>query len=450
MIGIFKAGSPEAEKRLAAVGGRLFNWSALISAAGYRAASQRVFGAVLAPDKAVRRVVADVRAGGDNAVRRYTLAFDGVDIPPARLAVTAEEFKAATKEVPAAFTKAMKTAIKNVRAFHDKVRPPAQVKISPGFSRTNAPVAGAGIYIPGGTRGETPLVSSVYMNVIPAQAAGVPAICVCTPPGPGGRISPFILAALAACGIDKAFRIGGVQAIAAMAYGTATVPAVDFIAGPGNLFVMLAKKEVYGKVGIDLLAGPSEILVIADTTADAALVAADLLSQAEHDPMASSILVTPSARFAAAVDKELEKQVQALPRAGIVRASMDAFGAAIVVRNLDEAVAVADRVAPEHLEIMTAGAERVAAKIRNAGAIFLGPFTPEPIGDYIAGPSHTLPTGGTARFFSGLSTETFMKRTTTVALPKARFAALAGDAMELAAREGLAAHRQALAIRGRR
>lgn len=447
IIPTYRAGSAACNARLDLIGRRLFDWSGLARSTGYRASAERVFGRPLAPDEAVRTIIADVRSRGDKAVLKYTRAFDRVGLTVSGLAVRPSELKNAHKEVPPAFRKALKAGIRNVTAFQKKILADRGQYQDASFTRRDVPVQRAGIYIPGGTGGETPLASSVYMNVIPAVTAGVREIVVCTPPGPGGRISPYILTALAACGIDKVFRIGGVQAIAAMAFGTATVPAVDIVAGPGNLFVMLAKKEVFGHVGIDLLAGPSEVCIIADRTARPELVAADMLAQVEHDRMASSILVTTSRPLADRVQAALARQAKTLPRRAIAEAALRSYGGLIVVKTLDEAAALANRIAPEHLEIMTASPHAVAERITCAGTVFLGAWTPEAAGDYVAGPSHTLPTGGTARFFSGLSAATFMRSMTMIHLTRPRFAALAGDAAVLAASEGLEAHRISLVIR---
>jgi histidinol dehydrogenase len=285
------------------------------------------------------------------------------------------------------------------------------------------------------------------MNVIPAQAAGVEDIIVCTPPGPDGALSPYMCAALSACGITRVFRAGGAQAIAAMAYGTETIPRADIVAGPGNLFVMLAKKEVFGQAGIDLLAGPSEICVIADTTADPACAAADLLSQAEHDPLSSSILITDSRSFAEQVNDEISRRLQGLSRSKTAESALSRYGAVILTDSLAEAAETANRIAPEHLEIMTQEPSALVPLIRNAGTVFLGRSSPEALGDYIAGPSHTLPTGGTARFSSGLSAETFLKRTSVISISEKTFEELSVDAMVLARTEGLEAHRDSISVR---
>ncbi len=447
MITVFKAETPKLEKQLNKIRNRLFDWSALTQNASYKKTCRRVFRKVLAPDEIVRRIIADIRKQGDKALLKYTKEIDGISLGTSEIQVNAHDLLNAYKNVPSQFRKALRTGISNVSAFQKKVLASATQLKDTHFTRRNIPVQSAGIYIPGGLKGSTPLASSVYMNIIPAKVAGVKDLVVCTPPGPDGTVSPYLLTALSACGVEKVYRAGGAQAVAAMALGTKTIPAVDMIAGPGNLFVTLAKKELLGTVGIDMLAGPSEVLIIADGSANPAYIAADLLGQAEHDPLASSILVTTAGSLADQVKQELSVQSAELQRSGIVKDSLREYGAVILVKSMKQAAEIANRVAPEHLEIMTADPSAVSKQIVNAGTIFLGEYSPEAIGDYIAGPSHTLPTGGTARFFSGLSVDTFMKKTSIVYFPKAQFSRLADQAMTLAQSEGLDAHMNSVKVR---
>lgn len=401
---------------------------------------------------AVREIVAAVRTEGDAALLRYTEQFDGVKLEPSGLRVTAEETAAAYDRVEAEFLEAIREAAANIRAFHEKQKQRSWMDVEPDgtmLGQLVRPLRRVGVYVPGGTAAYP---SSVLMNVIPARVAGVPEIVMVTPPATGGTagINPYILVAAAEAGVQEIYRIGGAQAVAALAYGTETIAPVDKICGPGNIYVALAKREVYGAVDIDSIAGPSEIVVLADETADPEYIAADLLSQAEHDEMASSILVTPSAELAQAVAAEVERQLADLPRAAIARKSIDDYGAILTVASLDEGIDVVNRLAPEHLEIMTADPLDAAGRIEHAGAIFIGAYSTEPVGDYFAGPNHILPTNGTARFASALGVDDFVKKSSVIRYSREALLQHGGKIMTLARREGLEAHARAVEVRLRR
>jgi len=401
---------------------------------------------------AVREIVAAVRAEGDEALLRYTERFDGVKLTPAELRVTEEEVRAAYGQVDGEFLAAIREAAANIRVFHERQKQRSWMEPAPDgtlLGQIVRPLRRVGVYVPGG---KAAYPSSVLMNVIPAQVAGVPEIVMVTPPATGGQagINPYILVAAAEAGVKEIYRVGGAQAIAALAYGTETIAPVDKICGPGNIYVALAKREVYGAVDIDNIAGPSEIVVLADDTADPAYVAADLLSQAEHDEMASAVLVTPSAALAKAVADEVERQLADLPRAAIARNSIDDYGAILTVATLDEGIGVVNRLAPEHLEIMTADPMEVVGRIENAGAIFLGAYSTEPVGDYFAGPNHILPTNGTARFASALGVDDFVKKSSLIRYSREALLANGGKIMALARREGLEAHARAVEVRLRK
>ncbi len=417
------------------------------SSARAAALTRKVFGQALPPAQVVERIVGDVRQRGDAAVVDYTLKLDGAILTPDMFRVDSAAIVKAEKSAPKDFVAAVKFAAENVRAYQEHIVTPNPEPLGgEGRSlwRTYAPVGSAACYVPGGL---APYPSTVVMSAVPAQVAGVGRIAVASPPRKGEDIDPLVLATCGLLGIEEVYRIGGVQAIAALAFGTETVPKVDKIVGPGNLFVMLAKKAVYGHVDIDLFAGPSEILVIADAEANPAWVAADLLSQAEHDEMASSILVTDSREFAEKVDAEVEKQVPKLGRAETARASLERFGLALIVADIDAAAEVANDIAPEHLEIMTENADGLAAGIDRAGAVFIGPWTPEAVGDYVAGSSHILPTGGTAKFFSGLSANSFLRATSFVKYDKAALDKAQAAIQALAEAEGYDAHAKSAAAR---
>jgi histidinol dehydrogenase len=393
----------------------------------------------------VAAIVDDVARRGDAAVIEYTQRFDRVALTPATFRLSPQDLDAASA-APGDAVAALHFAAERIERFHRRQVPAPIDYVDESGVRLGlrwTPLASAGLYVPGGTAAYP---SSVLMNAIPAKVAGVERL-VMVVPAPDGVISPLVLAAARLVGIDEIYRIGGAQAVAALAYGTATIPAVDKIVGPGNAYVAAAKRLVFGTVGIDMIAGPSEILVVADRDNDPAWIAADLLSQAEHDSAAQAILVTDCAPFAAAVEAAIEGHLSRLPRAEIARASWTHNGAVIVVRDWDEAPGIVDRIAPEHCELAVAAPAAMAAKIRHAGAIFLGRYTPEAIGDYVAGPNHVLPTSRSARFASGLGVLDFMKRTTTVECDAASLGALAPSAIRLAEAEGLDAHALSLAIR---
>lgn len=400
--------------------------------------------------QAVTRILNEVKRKGDSALIQYTRQFDAPRMTIEELAVTADEISAAGKKVDRTFMRALNRAAAQIESFHRQQLPKSWIDARrPGtlLGQMVHPVDAAGVYVPGGKGGATPLVSSVLMGVIPAKIAGVPKVVMVTPPMPSGEVAPHLLVAAKKAGVDAVYKVGSAWAIGALAYGTETIPRVNVIVGPGNIFVTLAKKIVSGTVGIDMIAGPSEILVIADETADPQFCAADLLSQAEHDPLASSLLVTDCAELAEAVMKAVEHQLPALARADIARQSLSAFGAIMVVENLDAAIDLANAIAPEHLELQLADPMEVALRLRNAGAIFLGHYTPEPVGDYVAGPNHVLPTAGTARFSSALSVEHFMKKTSLIRYSAAAFKEEARDIMCLAGVEGLGAHANAIQVR---
>ncbi len=400
--------------------------------------------------QAVTRILNDVKRNGDSALIQYCQAFDAPPMTIETLAVTPEEMAAARTKVDRAFMQALNRAAAQIDAFHRQQLPKSWIDTRrPGtfLGQMVNPVDAAGVYVPGGKGGDTPLVSSVLMGVIPAKIAGVPKVVMVTPPMPSGEVAPHLLVAAKKVGVDAVYKVGSAWAIGALAYGTETVPKVNVIVGPGNIFVTLAKKIVAGTVGIDMIAGPSEILVIADGMADPEFVAADLLSQAEHDPLASAILVTDSAELAQSVKAAVEIQLEALSRADIARQSLSAFGVIMVVENLDVAIGLANHIAPEHLELQVAEPMDVVPKIRNAGAIFLGPYTPEPVGDYMAGPNHVLPTAGTARFSSALSVDHFMKKTSLIRYSPTAFRKEARDIICLATVEGLGAHANAIQVR---
>ncbi|MFZ7128262.1 MAG: histidinol dehydrogenase [Desulfobacterales bacterium] len=400
--------------------------------------------------QAVSRIIDTVRKDGDGALVEFTRRFDASGFDARQIEVAPEEIRDAACRVDREFRRALDRAANQIESFHRKQLRRSWIDTDREgvlLGQLIRPVDSAGLYVPGGRGGETPLVSSVLMGAIPARIAGVKTLIMATPPTREGGVSPFLLAAADRVGVDRVFRMGSAWAVAAMAYGTETVSPVDVIVGPGNLFVTLAKKLVAGSVGIDMIAGPSEILVIADRTAHPQWISADLLSQAEHDPMASSILITTDPTLADAVRKALEEQVAVLDRESIARTSIRDFGAIFVTPDLDTAVELSNRVAPEHLELMVASPMDIVSSIRHAGAVFLGPFTPEPMGDYIAGPNHVLPTAGTARFSSALSVDNFIKKTSLIRYSESAFRREAGMVAQLADIEGLTAH--AAAVRRR-
>lgn len=392
----------------------------------------------------VANILADVRTNGDEALLRYTKQFDQAELTT--LEVTAEERKAAIKQIDPELLEILQQAASNIRAFHEKQkRNDFVITEQDGIvlGQKIIPLQRAGIYVPGGT---ACYPSTVLMDTIPAKIAGVEEI-IMTTPAKGGKISPVILAAAEIAGVDRIFRVGGAQAIAALAYGTESIPKVDKIVGPGNAFVAEAKKQVFGKVSIDMIAGPSEILILADDTCNAEIVAADLLSQAEHDKMASAVLVTDSERLAAAVSAELERQIPLLPRAEIARVSIDTYSKIILAESMEQAVEISNEIAPEHLEICVDNPFAYLAKIKHAGSIFLGKHAPEALGDYFAGPNHTLPTSGTARFSSPLSVDDFIKKSSFTYYTEKALCKVGDQIVRFAQEEGLQAHGNSVAVR---
>lgn len=402
-----------------------------------------------AQNAAVAEIVEAVAREGDAALLRYTAAFDKVELTADRLRVTEAEIQGAYERVEPEFLTALRQAAANITAFHEKQKRNTWIDLQPDgtmLGMVHRPLRRVGLYVPGG---KAAYPSSVLMNVLPAKVAGVPEIALVTPPATGGRegIDPYILVAAAEAGVTEMYRVGGAQAVAALAYGTASIPAVDKICGPGNIYVALAKRAVFGAVDIDSIAGPSEIVVLADDSADPRYVAADMLSQAEHDEMASAVLVTPSQALADAVAAELDRQVATLPRVDIARKSLEQFGAILVVDGLAEGVAVVNKLAPEHLEVMTEEPMELLGQIETAGAIFLGPYSSEPVGDYFAGPNHILPTNGTARFSSPLNVDDFLKKSSLIRYSKEALLRDAAGIAALARHEGLEGHARAVEIR---
>lgn len=400
-------------------------------------------------EKAVDRIIAEVRAGGDAAVSRLMEKFDRVSIKPGEFDVPKERLADAWKNAPKELKHALKTAKKRIEAFHKRQRLKGWTVNDPAFGRIEQRVlalARVAVYVPAG---KAPLVSTVLMNVIPAQVAGVKEIILVTPPGPDGWPNAGILAAAHLVGVDRVLRVGGSPAMPALAYGTETIPRVDKVVGPGNIFVTTAKKRLYGRFDIESTAGPSEVLILADDTARLDFIAADMLAQAEHDGNnpAGAVLIGGGKRRAAALAKEVARQAKGLSRRELAESSLDKWGYIISAKTAEQALELADMKAPEHLEIVAKNARQMAGKVRNAGAIFVGPWTPEPVGDYIAGPNHTLPTGGTARFFSPLSVWSFYRTSHTVEATERGLRSLAGDITTLAEAEQLTAHAQAIKVR---
>ncbi len=408
-----------------------------------RATNKKIFGADLTASEIVRKIVADVRKNGDAAIIDYTKKFDGADISAENFLVTAEEIAAAENLADSEIVEALKRAAENIRSYHVEQLPKSWLTFRGANSilgQAIIPLERVGVYVPGGLAAYP---SSVLMNVIPAKVAGVGEI-IMSVPAKNGKINPYVLVAAKIAGADRIYKIGGAQAIAAMAFGTETIPRVDKITGPGNIFVTLAKKEVFGHCDIDMLAGPSEILIIADKSANPVFAAADMLSQAEHDPLACSIVIATDKNLAEKIAAEVEIQLDRLPRREIAAASINSNGLIIVAQDLEEALDFANISAPEHLELLTESPFNLLPKIKNAGAVFLGAYSPEPLGDYFAGPNHVLPTGGTARFFSVLNVETFLKRTSLISYTRADLLNVAEDIIRLADAEGLTAHAEAV------
>ena len=418
------AAGPQAAARLEAIAGRT-------GGAPMADAAQRV-----------DAILAQVAEQGDAALLELTERFDGVRPDPLR--IPAERLEAAWQACDSQLRDALELAHARILDFHRR-QLPADLAVSgphgEQLGRRWRPVQRAGLYVPGG-RASYP--STVLMNAVPARVAGVERLVMVTPPGPGGEPNPTVLAAAHLAGISEIYRVGGAQAIAALAYGTASIPRVDVISGPGNLYVTLAKKAVYGRVAIDSLAGPSEVLVIADHTAAADQVAADLLAQAEHDPLAAAILLTTSAELAAAMPAALEQQLTHHPRAEITRSALRDWGLIVLCDTLEQAAGLSDCFAPEHLELLVEDPEALAERIQHAGAIFLGPYTPEAVGDYLAGPNHTLPTSGTARFAGALSVETFLRHTSLIRFNRQALAATGPAVITLAESEGLHSHAESV------
>lgn len=411
-----------------------------------REANKKTFGKDLTAAELVRQIVGDVRQEGDAAVLRYTKLIDRVDFAPKDFLVSEAEYAAAEKEADPAVVASLRKAAANVRKYHEEQKPNSWMTYREKGSilgQSLIPLDRVGIYVPGGTAAYP---SSVIMNAVPASVAGVSEIIMMVPPK-NGKINPYVLIAAREAGVKRIYKIGGAQAIAAMAFGTETIPRVDKITGPGNIFVTLAKKEVYGHCDIDMLAGPSEILIVADETADPVYTAADMLSQAEHDPLASSIVIVTDVALADKIAVEAEKQLAKLPRQEIARASLDRNGCIIVAEDMMQAMRFANTSAPEHMELLTKNPFQLLPYVRHAGAVFLGAYSPEPLGDYFAGPNHVLPTGGTARYYSVLNVETFMKRTSLISYTQGALSDVSEDIIRLAETEGLEAHANAIRLR---
>ncbi len=396
-------------------------------------------------EASVRDIIEAVRTGGDQAVKEFSKRFDGWT--PETLELSKEALEQEVAQCDPAFIDSLKKAAANIREFHQRQKQQSRIDPMPNGIITGQRVRGlhrVGVYVPGGTAGYP---SSVLMNVIPAQVAQVGEIVMATPPGRTGKPDPNILAAAYIAGVDRVFLMGGAQAVAALALGTESVPKVDKIVGPGNIFVATAKKQLYGAVDIDMIAGPSEILIVADETANPRYLAADLMSQAEHDPMASAILITNSRPVAEGTVEELTRQMATLSRREIIQQSLDRFGGVIICENLDEAVDFANELAPEHLEVCVQNPFEYIGRLDNAGSVFLGNYSPEPLGDYFAGANHVLPTGGTARFFSPLSVDDFIKKSSFIYYPKAELQKAAPDIIRLAETEELTAHANSIRVR---
>ncbi len=398
-------------------------------------------------EQTVNEIIENVRNNGDKALFDYTLKFDKCELDASKVTVTRQEIKDAYAKLSPDFIEVMKKSADNIRVFHEKQKRNSWIETKEDGSilgQRILPIEISGVYVPGG---KAAYPSSVLMNVVPAKVAGVERIIMCTPPQADGSVNPGTLVAADIAGVDEVYKVGGAQAIAAMAFGTESIPKVDKITGPGNIFVALAKKACFGHVSIDSIAGPSEILVLADDTANARYVAADLLSQAEHDELASAILVTTSQRLADEVAKEIEEFLKTLSRADIIRKSLDNYGYIFIADNMEDAIDAANAVASEHLEIITSNPFEVMTKIKNAGAIFLGEYSSEPLGDYFAGPNHILPTNRTARFFSPLNVDDFMKKSSIIAYSREALEKVHKDIELFAKEESLTAHANSIAVR---
>lgn len=398
-------------------------------------------------EAAVADILANVKEKGDEAIFSYTKEFDKVEVTPETIRVTEAEIEEAYKAVDASLLEVIRKALVNIRSYHEKQRQNSWFTSTENgtmLGQKVTPLNRVGVYVPGG---KAVYPSSVLMNIVPAKVAGVPHIVMTTPPGKDGKVNPSTLVAAKEAGADEIYKVGGAQAIGALAYGTASIPKVDKIVGPGNIFVALAKKAVYGHVSIDSIAGPSEILVLADETANAHYVAADLLSQAEHDEMASAILITTSTELAQNVEKEIEGYLKVLSRKEIIEKSLENFGYILIAEDMDEAIEAANEIASEHMEIVTKNAFEVMMKVRNAGAIFIGEYSSEPLGDYFAGPNHVLPTNGTAKFFSALSVDDFIKKSSIVYYSRSALQKIHKDIIRFASSEQLTAHANSIAVR---
>lgn len=398
-------------------------------------------------EAAVNDILLNVRTNKDEALFKYTKDFDKADINASNIVVTKEEIEEAYTKVDPALVDVIRKSLKNIKEYHEKQKQYSWFDSKPDgtiLGQKVTPLARAGVYVPGG---KAAYPSSVLMNVVPAKVAGVEQIIMCTPPDHEGKVYPTTLVAANEAGVDVVYKAGGAQAIAAMAYGTESIPKVDKICGPGNIYVALAKKAMFGYVSIDSVAGPSEILVIADETANPRYVAADLLSQAEHDEMASAILITTSSELANKVSAEIDGFLKELSRSEIISKSLDNYGYILLVDDINEAVSVANDIASEHLEIVTKDPFNVMTKIKNAGAIFLGEYSSEPLGDYFAGPNHVLPTNGTAKFFSALSVDDFIKKSSIISYSREALEAIHNDIENFAAAEHLTAHANSIKVR---
>lgn len=398
-------------------------------------------------EAAVADILANVKEKGDEALFSYTKEFDKVEVTPETIRVTEAEIEEAYKAVDASLLEVIRKALVNIRSYHEKQRQNSWFTSTENgtmLGQKVTPLNRVGVYVPGG---KAVYPSSVLMNIVPAKVAGVPHIVMTTPPGKDGKVNPSTLVAAKEAGADEIYKVGGAQAIGALAYGTASIPKVDKIVGPGNIFVALAKKAVYGHVSIDSIAGPSEILVLADETANAHYVAADLLSQAEHDEMASAILITTSTELAQNVEKEIEGYLKVLSRKEIIEKSLENFGYILIAEDMNEAIEAANEIASEHMEIVTKNAFEVMMKVRNAGAIFIGEYSSEPLGDYFAGPNHVLPTNGTAKFFSALSVDDFIKKSSIVYYSRSALQEIHKDIIQFASSEQLTAHANSIAVR---
>lgn len=398
-------------------------------------------------EAAVADILANVKEKGDEALFSYTKEFDKVEVTPETIRVTEAEIEEAYKAVDASLLEVIRKALVNIRSYHEKQRQNSWFTSTENgtmLGQKVTPLNRVGVYVPGG---KAVYPSSVLMNIVPAKVAVVPHIVMTTPPGKDGKVNPSTLVAAKEAGADEIYKVGGAQAIGALAYGTASIPKVDKIVGPGNIFVALAKKAVYGHVSIDSIAGPSEILVLADETANAHYVAADLLSQAEHDEMASAILITTSTELAQNVEKEIEGYLKVLSRKEIIEKSLENFGYILIAEDMDEAIEAANEIASEHMEIVTKNAFEVMMKVRNAGAIFIGEYSSEPLGDYFAGPNHVLPTNGTAKFFSALSVDDFIKKSSIVYYSRSALQEIHKDIIQFASSEQLTAHANSIAVR---